>query len=333
MKRYLREAGFAVLAVAFACAPIARGVGEDGGAASQNDARAPESLQPVTVAFIGDQGLTEEARAVLRLIKAEGTDLLLHQGDLDYENDPIGWDALITEILGADFPVFASVGNNDEDWYGPNRYQDKLKARLSRNSDATCSGDLGVRSTCTYRGLFFILSGVGTIPEEPDQPDHVVYLREQLAQSDALWRICSWHKNQRLMQLGRKRDEVGWQPYEACREGGAIVATGHEHSYSRTHLMGHFETQSVASTSNTLVVEEGKSFAFVSGLGGKSIRRQRREGPWWASVYTRDQDANFGALFCRFFVEGEPNRATCYFKDIDGNVPDRFEVISAVQVS
>ncbi len=50
-----------------------------------------------------------------------------------------------------------------------------------------------------------------------------------------------------------------------------------------------------------------------------------------ASVYTDDQGANFGALFCTFFVNGESNRASCYFKDIDGNVPDRFDLISNVK--
>jgi hypothetical protein len=111
------------------------------------------------------------------------------------------------------------------------------------------------------------------------------------------------------------------------------VATAHEHSYARTHLMDDFETQSIASTADTLVVEEGQSFVFVSGLGGHSIRRQRRDDPWWASVYARDQDADAGALFCNFFMPGEPNRARCYFKDVDGNVPDRFELISSVKVS
>ncbi|MGH6918135.1 MAG: metallophosphoesterase [Geminicoccaceae bacterium] len=334
IKRHVRGVGLAVVgATVLACAPIERGIGQDTGAASQTNVQTPESLQPLTVAFIGDQGSGSQARAVLRLIRAEGADLVLLQGDLDYRNDPAAWDMLMTEILGADFPVFAAAGNHDKPWYGPNGYQAKLQARLNRIADANCSGDLGVQSACTFRGLFFILSGAGTIPDEPDDPDHVAYLREQLAQTDAVWRICSWHKNQKLMQVGRKSDEVGWKPYEACREGGAIVATAHEHSYSRTYLMDNFGTQSIASTSDTLAVEEGRSFAFVSGLGGRSIRRQHRDDPWWASVYTRDQDANPGALFCAFFVDGEPNRASCYFKDIDGRVPDRFELISVVKVS
>jgi len=123
-----------------------------------------QASQSVTVAFIGDQGSGRNARSVLRLIKAEGADLVLHQGDFDYGNDPDGWDSFITEILGADFPYFAAVGNHDtKRWFGPNGYQAKLQKRLSRISGVRCIGELGVRSACHYRGLFFILSGAGTI--------------------------------------------------------------------------------------------------------------------------------------------------------------------------
>jgi hypothetical protein len=288
--------------------------------------------QPLTVAFIGDQGSGDDARAVLQLIKAEGADLVLHQGDFDYEDDPDSWDALITSVLGADFPYFASIGNHDiEEFYGSDGYQAKLKIRLKKGTGAHCDGDLGVKSACTFRGLFFILSGVGTIPDQPDDPGHVAFIQEQLARDRSIWKICSWHKNQRMMQLGEKKDEVGWSAYEACLEGGAIVATGHEHSYGRTHLMDSFESLSVASTSPTLQLEKGKSFALVSGLGGRGIRNQDLEGRWWAVAYTSDQKANHGALFCTFLVDGDPNRASCYFKDIDGKVVDRFDIISGLQ--
>ena len=95
--------------------------------------------------------------------------------------------------------------------------------------------------------------------------------------------------------------------------------------------MDSFETLSVASKASTLRLEKGRSFAFVSGLGGHSIRKQDRDGPWWAAVYTSDQYANYGALFCLFLVDGDPNRASCYFKDIDGKVVDRFDLISDLQ--
>jgi hypothetical protein len=202
-----------------------------------------------------------------------------------------------------------------------------LQTRLGRIEGARCSGNLGVRSACVYRGLFFILSGIGTIPDEPDDPDHIAFLQEELARSGAPWKICSWHRNQRLMQIGKKKDAVGWAAYETCREAGAIIATAHDHVYARTHLMDNFQTQSIASTSSTLRVGKGRTFAFVSGLGGKSIRRQRRDGSWWATVYTADQDADFGALFCTFPLAEESHKASCYFKDVEGTIPDRFDII------
>jgi hypothetical protein len=240
---------------------------------------------------------------------------------------------MISEILGEDFPYFASIGNHDRKaWGGPRGYQAKLRARLARIEGARCSGDLGVRSACSYRGLFFILSGIGTSPmDSDDDPRHVAYIKDQLANTDAAWRICSWHKTQRAMQLGGKGNDVGWQAYEACREGGAIIATAHEHSYSRTHLMDRFRSRRVVSRSNILVLEKGKSFAFVSGLGGKSIRDQERDGHWWAAKYTEDQDADHGALFCTFNADGDADRAYCRFRDISGRVPDRFEIINAVK--
>ena len=48
--------------------------------------------QPLTVAFIADQRSGRNARSVLELIKAERADLVLHQGDFDYHDDPDGWD-------------------------------------------------------------------------------------------------------------------------------------------------------------------------------------------------------------------------------------------------
>jgi len=281
----------------------------------------------VTVAFFGDQGLSDDARAVLRMVVAEGADLVLHQGDLDYADDPVAWDAMVTEELGADFPYFASIGNHDSRaWDGPDGYQAKLQARLDRVAGARCIGELGIKAACTYDGLFFILSGAGWVPREPDNPEHIAFIREQLAASDATWEICSWHMNQTEMQLGRKRDAVGWGPYRACREAGAIIVTGHEHSYSRTHLMDSFETQSVVSTSGTLMIEEGKSFVVVTGTGGQDVRPQIREGDWWASIYTSTQDALPGALFCTFRAGGQPNRAGCYFKNIAGDIIDQFEL-------
>jgi hypothetical protein len=306
------------------------------GACAQIADRAPaivpaivEDPNSLTIAFIGDQGSGAGARAVLQLIRSEGADLVLHQGDFDYKDDPAAWDRLITAVLGPDFSYFASVGNHDKKrFFGAGGYQDLLQQRLGRVPGAFCMDDLGVRSVCTYRNLFMVFSAIGTIPKRPDEPRHIAYLRGKLAASGALWKICSWHKNQRAMQLGNKKDAVGWAAYEACREAGAIIATGHEHSYSRAHLMRHFENKTILSTSPILRIGKGRTFAFVSGLGGKGIRRQRRDGPWWAAKYAKGQDATHGALFCSIADGGRASRAGCYFKAIDGTIVDRFLIVN-----
>ena len=65
------------------------------------------------VAFIGDQGLGPNAISVLNLIKDEGAQMVLHQGDLDYLDDPDAWDKMVSDVLGNDFPYFVSVSDHD----------------------------------------------------------------------------------------------------------------------------------------------------------------------------------------------------------------------------
>jgi len=301
-------------------------------------ARAAEVPPPeFKIAFIGDQGLSPSAQAVLQLIRDEGADAVVHAGDFDYQYDPAAWDAQIDAILGADFPYFASSGNHDKGAFlGPGGYQERLEARLDRLG-ITWEGDLGVQSSLSYGGIRIIL----TAPKDFGAGDgfHNLYIRDRLAEDASIWRISAWHRNMRLMQVGGKGDDTGWGVYEESRRGGAIVATAHEHSYSRTHLLAHCATQSVASTSDTLVLaadapgtpaDEGRSFVFVSGLGGRSIRSQELDGPWWASIHTSTQGANHGALFGVFHHQGDPRLARFYFKDLDGVVADEFLVESTV---
>ena len=293
----------------------------------------PENFK---VAFIGDQGFGTDARAVLSLIMDEGAQLVLHQGDFDYQDNPELWDQQINDILGSDFPYFASVGNHDRlKWAN---YQQKLQERLARIPAASCTGNLGVNSAFYYQGLFFILSGAGTLGS-----NHSNYLNKLLQADQSIWRICSWHKNQNAMQVGGKSDDVGWGPYEECRKAGAIIATGHEHSYSRTKTLLNTQTQQVdthclddPNTPDTDVcVYKGGTFVFVSGLGGKSIRNQERCLPAiypygcsgeWAKIYTFDQGAQYGALFITFHVDGNSRKASAYFKNINGEIIDSFTI-------
>ncbi len=287
------------------------------------------------VAFIGDQGPKADALAVLELIKNEGADVVVHLGDFDYEHNPAAWEARINAVLGADFPYFACVGNHDKSkFYGAGGYQEFMTARMKRLR-LTWEGDLGVKSSFIFNGISFVLTGPGVFGS-----GHAGYIRDKLAEDHSIWRISSWHKNMRRMQAGGKENDTGWGVYEESRKGGAIIATAHEHSYSRTHLLSSCQNQTVASTSDTLALsedapatraDEGKTFVFVSGLGGKSIRDQELAGDWWACIYTSDQNANYGALFGIFNYEGREGLAKFYFKNIEDVVIDEFYVTSPVR--
>lgn len=274
------------------------------------------------IAFFGDQGNTSNSQRVLNLVRNEKADMAIHLGDFDYKDDPDAWDALVTQVLGENFPYFALIGNHDvAAWAG---YQQKIVERIARIPDAACTGDLGVKASCRFRNMSFVLSGVGTLGS-----DHEAFLTSSLSAFPSSWKICAWHKDQRLMQVGEKGDEVGWDAYDICRRAGAIIATAHEHSYSRTYLLSNFSQQTVASTSSTLALRPGYSFAFVAGLGGHSIREQNdalAANPWWAAVDTATQNAAYGALFCDMNLDGNPYRASCYFKNIRDEVRDRFEM-------
>jgi predicted phosphodiesterase len=271
------------------------------------------------VAFFGDQGLGADAVAVLELVRAEGAQLVLHLGDFDYTDNPAAWEEQINRVLGAEFPYLAVVGNHDLAMFrADGGYQQRMAARL-RRLGIGWNGDLGVQSILKINGVFFALVGDG----------HDQYLREMLAADRSRWRIAAWHKNQQRMQVGGKRDETGWAVYEEARKAGAIIATGHEHSYSRTHLLRDMEQGLVASRDPLLRLTPGQTFAFVSGLGGHSIRPQQLTGDWWAAISTATQNARYGALFGVFNAGGAPDRAQFYFKDVDGRLVDQFEVVKS----
>lgn len=289
---------------------------------SPPESKQTQEIKSVRVAFVGDSGLNDNTTKVLNLIKTESSNLLVHLGDYDYEDDPSDWNEEVNKTLGETFNIIPVIGNHDlKAWP---EYEQSWKAHLAKTPEVACSGEVAVKMTCNFRGIYFVISGIGTWGENQEE-----FIKDNIDNGSSLWRVCVWHKNQKLMQVGGKNNEVGWGAYETCRKAGAIIATAHEHSYERTHLLNNFETQAITSTSNILELTKGKTFAFVSGLGGHSIRDQNDElakNPWWAKIYTEDQNAKPGALFCDFFTNNNLNEAKCNFKNIDGEVVDEFKI-------
>lgn len=302
------------------------------------------------VAFIGDQGNNNNATAVLQLIENEGAAAVVHNGDFDYVDNPTSWDNRINSVFGPTYPYFAVVGNHDAAaWSGANGYAAKIQQRHASNPEMACTGELGVRANCNFRGLHLIESCVGTSELRSscaaNNADQVSFIQDSLASSNAIFRVCNWHKNQHQMQVGSKSNEVGWNAYQQCVAAGAIIATGHEHSYSRTLTLTDVGNSSSAHGAtgayDLLTLGPQKSFVFVSGLAGVGLRpfqTSHANETWWASYYTSDRwykngvtqsgVGNYGALFIRFFVDGNPNKAYAYFKDVSGRIVDTFTIMA-----
>jgi 3',5'-cyclic AMP phosphodiesterase CpdA len=299
------------------------------------------------VAFFGDNQIQDASRDVLALIVSEGADFVVILGDFDYEDDPSAWHQQLDEVLGPDFPVFAVPGNHDTNEDGASgiwdEYRQVLMDRRAGFEGYDCTGTFSEQESCTFMGIHLALSAVGTLG---DEGDHAQALADTWSGSDVLWRVCAWHKNQNDMQTGDKDDEVGWEAYQACQDGGAIIATGHEHTYSRTVTLTNLGSgdhgAQVDEDPAIVQVGPGSTFVMVSGVGGRGIRDwdSSHDGDtWWASYMTGnksmllgeevDVEAEYGVAFIDFHVDGDPRKARGYFKTINGDVLDEWEIHSS----
>jgi hypothetical protein len=276
------------------------------------------------IGFIGDTSTGTNFRSVLTLVKNEGAAALVVEGDMSYSASPSTWWSDVNTVLGSSFPVFISRGNHDDtSWSG---YLPQAAAHLGGATREAGAHDANYKTT--FRGLVIATVRVG---------DTGARITPFLQNDPHIWKICQWHHNQQAMQVGGKTDEMGWDVYETCRQQGAIIETGHEHSYSRTKTLTSMTNQVVdptCSSASSLCIGPGRTFANVVGLGGNSVRAQTRCLPAtppygcngeWASIYTSNQSATHGAQFIVFNDTG-PKHASGYFKNINGVTVDTFTI-------
>jgi len=286
------------------------------------------------IAFVGDTADGTNWGSVLSLIQAEGAQAVVVEGDMTYDADPAGWWSRTEGIVGQSYPIFLARGNHDDSsWSG---FLTKAANHLGGATRTAGPHDAAYKTV--FRGL-----SIGTIK----LGDTATSVNNLFASDNYLWRVCSWHQNMAKMQVGGKGDEMGWPVYEACRQQGAIIMSGHEHTYHRTKTLTNTQTQIIdttCSSGSSLCVGAGRTFVNVVGLGGTGIRNQVRctpssttapfpslntsdaSCPIWAAIYTSDQGANYGAQFITFNVGGNPKKATGYFKNISGATVDTFTI-------
>jgi predicted phosphodiesterase len=310
MKKIMHLLSFALLSlVLFSC-------GGSGGNTDNTDS--PSSNSGVKIAIIGDQSISDNAHKLLKMIKDEGVELLVINGDFDYKNNPAAWKKMHDDVLGTSFPIIAVAGNHDADdsWELWQEYQ-RITADWDANPNLSCTGTPGEESTCVYKGIKI----VSVTPNQFDY-EHTKYIKQAFDGDDNSWKICAWHKNMTKMQTGDKLDEAGWGVYDACREQGALITTAHEHAYARSFLFSDIENQVIADNNpNSAKLSKGKTIVILSGLGGKSSRPLQRDDSWWAHRENANTGAVAGALICSF---GKKSKADCYFKDIKKGIVDTF---------
>lgn len=310
------------------------GAGVSGSGGSGNAGALLPTDANLKIAFVGDTADGTNWGSVLSLVQAEGAQAVVVEGDMTYDADPPGWWSRTEGVIGTSSPVFLARGNHDDSsWSG---FLAKAANHLGGATRTAGPHDAAYKTV--FRGL-----AIGTIK----LGDTDTTINNLFAGDNHLWRICNWHQNMAKMQVGGKGDEMGWPVYEACRQQGAIIMSGHEHTYHRTKTMTNTQTQTIdtsCSSGSSLCVGAGRTFVNVVGLGGTGIRNQVRctpssttapypslntsdaSCPIWAAIYTSDQGANYGAQFITFNVGGDPKKATGYFKTISGTTVDTFTV-------
>jgi hypothetical protein len=286
------------------------------------------------VAFAGDTGDGSNWASVLTLAKNEGAAAVVTVGDMTYDSAPSGWWSKTESVLGQSFPVFLARGNHDDtSWSG---FLSEASNHLGGASRT--AGPHNAAYKTVFRGLTLVTIKKG---------DTASTVNNLVGSDNHIWRVCNWHQNQAKMQIGGKGDEMGWAVYEACRQQGAIIVTGHEHSYERTKTMTNVTNQTIDSScagGGSLCAGLNRTFVSVVGTGGTGLRNQVRctptatsapfrslntsdpSCPIWASIYTTDQGAKFGALFITFNVDGNPKKARGVFKNISGTAIDSFTI-------
>jgi len=311
-----------------------------------------------TVVIAADVDLSLMAD-LLKAVALEKPDVVVLNGDIGY-NDcnpsaPQLFMNMVDDALGKSLPLFLTKGNHDEygdNWDRRSGYSELLQARWKQAqnlADFNCQGKWGVNQTCKRQGVAmnFATHGCESCGPAPGccgsdgwlyacPPERITcndqcqagpgFHTNALQNFKGLWRMCFWHKNMHNLQVGGKVDETGYEPYEECLRAGAMIFTGHEHSYERTRSLTSMSKQTVDpewNSADKLRVKEGTSFVVVGSLGGFNRRPQQRclptQYPYgckgeWAKILSGSHQETTGlgatAVVMRFHVDGNPCKAT-----------------------
>ena len=295
----------------------------------------PELPEEIKIAFIANQGYNQSAYDVLALLTAQEPDLVVINGNLGYDSYDY-WSDMMSIF---DIPFIASIGASDKvDW---EYYKPDIENNF--NDDVVCEGITGDQMTCVFKGISFIISGVGTTFETQG---HLTYINDSL-KTDSEWKFCVWNKANKDLRISNKEDndDLIFDYYDVCRKQGALIVTGYDMSYARTKTLASFEP---ITTEDNYNIEPERTIVFMSGLGGYANETyncaNHDTDTWWSTIFTENYylnkgleiakscdttlntEFNYGALFITINPNGEEHVAHSEFITVDETVIDSIDI-------
>lgn len=296
--------------------------------ASQNLEQVPANFK---IAMIADTGLNVYTKRLWRkLAEKDQVNLVIHPGDFAYSYGMSGafmhhlhQVMPVNDTVRPPIPYVTTTGDHDMREFG--KYRAGLVQRDRDTPGLKCEGRWGYVHVCTYKGIVMI--GAGLALKRAKYEDVLNAQLKRFSQKDPVtgkpiwrWKFCLWHRNAEIYQVGDKDDGIDVHFYDICRQHGAIIVTGHQHTYSRTHEMLDFakalpNDESVASNGRVSHVFPGQSLAIVTGLSGAQPRswiKRRVTDRHWVSVMAKQNFVSVGGLICTLNVDGlHPSSADC----------------------
>ncbi|MFH2019923.1 MAG: hypothetical protein ABIJ34_00765 [archaeon] len=275
-------------------------------------------VEEVKIAFVSNLADTN----ILSLAQGKDVDLIVLSGNIG------------TPLFSSSIPYLGALGLLDN--------ENTQFTRIPEGME--CSGQDGDMIECEYKGITFVVSGVGISATS----GHEDFIRSSMNDLSG-WGVCVWSKNSYLLRTSAKAnaETLALKYYDLCLAKGAIIATGYDQSYARTKtITGMSQNIMYAGSPSIITLGRNKTMVFNSGLGGMGSDRFdcNRGYGYWASIYTSnyylkngidqqkscttDAVANFknGALFITFNYNEDQTKAHGEFITVDNQVMDTFEI-------
>lgn len=271
----------------------------------------------LTVAVLGDMGVTEEARAAVDAMLANGVDLVLHAGDVSYaEGDQRAWNAWfeMVEPVAASAPWMIAIGNHEASVIGattpvPNAAEQAYyRQRFAfPGNEMWYSFDVGPVHVVA----------LDTFSEVQVSQAQLDWLEADLAAAEAPWTIAFLHEPP-YSSNDAHGSSLRAQRFSPILEAAGVdlVLAAHDHAYERS-----FPLRDGEPTLRANETAKGAGTVYVvSGGGGESLYGAWQEPqPEWSAA--RD------ALFHIVLLDVTPTRLAGRVVPTDGaDFADAFSI-------